>query len=316
MESPKNVYHAKCPKTGQHFLIETQTENSMESVTNFVDVTNEQAEKIGGGKAWPVLYASPNLRRCRWCGTQEINSCSCQRKNGCPPYGSYRYQCLFCKDLVPVLGQAGDVHQLRLSVTAPHYDDIGPLLTNMGFQISPFASTGFDCDVLFINCGTQDKIDASQLRDFVCNGGCVYVSDWAVQHLEKAFPNSIQAMKEGNTGSYPARIMDPELNSIVGGNVDVHYDLPGWAVIRWHKGDCLIHGGRSQDVPMMVTFTEGQGRVFYTSFHNYAQASEKEHALLKLMLLRQIGSVCNQTIEEIGGELGLNIADLGSLSRR
>ena len=316
MESKKNVYHAKCPKNGQRFLIETETENGMESVTNFVDITDAQAEKIGGGRAWPVLYTSPNLRRCRWCGTREINSCSCQQKQGCPPYGSYRYQCLFCKELVPELGKPGDVHQLRLSVTTPRFDDIGPLLTNMGFQVASFASTSFDCDVLFINCGTPDNIDAAQLREFIRNGGCAYVSDWAVRRLEEAFPDSIGTLTEGKAGAYPATIIDPELNSIVGGTVDVHYDLPRWAVIRWHKGDCLIRGAGNPDVPMMVTFTEGQGRVFYTSFHNHAQASEKEHALLKLMLLRQISSVCNQTIEEIGGELGLNIADLGSLSRR
>ena len=314
----QDIYHAKCPKTGQHFLIEAYNRNGNRSVTNFVDVTEAQAAKFGHGGGWTALYAGADLRPCRWCGSRKVGGCSCQLDRGkCPEPGSYSYQCLFCSRLCSAAQGVRDVRELRLSVTTPNFDDIGQLLEGMGLRVQPFSSTGFDCDVLFINCGTQSAIDPVQLHNFVWAGGCVYVSDLAVDYLTRAFPGIITVAKNGAAGIYPARIVDPELKSIIGDSIRVHYDLNGWAVICRHQGDSLIcDGSANGTTPMMVTFQQGQGRIFYTSFHNHRQAMEHEVAVLKLMLLRQLSSVVHQSIEEVGEALGLNISDLGSIGRR
>ena len=60
----------------------------------------------------------------------------------------------------------------------------------------------------------------------------------------------------------------------------------------------------------MISFKYGKGVVFYTSFHNHTQASEKEKMLLQLLLLKQIGMSSNKSIEQIGSLMGLNIASM------
>lgn len=312
------IYHAVCPRTGQHFLIDARDYNGNRLASNFVDVPEAQAAKRGISGGWNALYAGADLRACRWCGSRKVGGCSCQRSRGkCPEPGGYSYQCLFCSNLEPASQRATDVRTLRLSVTAPKFDDIGPLLVGMGLNIQPFSRTGFDCDILFINCGTGDVIDPVRLHDFVWAGGCVYVSDLAVSHLMAAFPGVIRVDTSGRIGTYSARIVDPELKSIIGDSVRVCYDLSNWAVIRYHQGDSLIRGGSANaTMPMMVTLKQGRGQIFYTSFHNHKQALDRELAVLKLMLLRQIGSVVHQSIEEVGETLGLNISKLGSEGRR
>ena len=313
----KKIYPAKCLKTGQYFLLETEQEGGREQVVNFTDISDDQAKTIGGGSAWKDLRVSVNLRPCRWCGSRAVAGCSCQRKKGaCPDRGTYSYQCIFCDQLVPDTAVVSDIKKLRLSVTSPHFDNIGAVLETMGLQTRPFREAGFDCDILFLNCGTSDSVDPGKFRTFIQEGGCAYVSDWAFTFLKDAFPGAITCEKKGVTGKVPAQIMDREIQSVVGSEIEVNYDLPLWAKIRSHKGKCMIQGkGFINNLPMMVVIREGKGTIFYTSFHNHAQASEKEVALLKTMLARQIGTVCNTSTEDVIRILGLNITESAKISR-
>ena len=309
MADKRNLYLAKCSRTGQFFLIESRMVNGSERVDNFVDLTDDQAEKVQGGGGWPQLDTAFSLRSCRWCGGRRVGGCDClKRQNRCPRKGEYNFQCLYCSDLRPARG-VGNVRDLRLSVTAPRYDDIGAILGEMGLDPKPFARAGFDCDILFLNCGTPDVVNPGMLRSFVLNGGCVYASDWADNVLKTAFPDKLVSAHSGDAGKYPARVEDPELREVIGSSIEVNMDLGSWAVVREHKGSMLIGGrqGVLRSLPLMISFTEGKGRVFYTSFHNHKQASQREKDVLKVMLLRQIGSVTGQSITDLKNILGLNI---------
>ena len=57
----------------------------------------------------------------------------------------------------------------------------------------------------------------------------------------------------------------------------------------------------------MVSRKYGKGSIFFTCFHNHVQASEKEKALLQLLVLRQVGINSNMTIDEAGQSLGVDV---------
>jgi hypothetical protein len=57
----------------------------------------------------------------------------------------------------------------------------------------------------------------------------------------------------------------------------------------------------------------GQGAVFYTCFHNKAQVSKKEAALLQLLVLKQIGTSTHQSIVQAGQSLGVNLTAIRRL---
>lgn len=62
----------------------------------------------------------------------------------------------------------------------------------------------------------------------------------------------------------------------------------------------------------MVSLKYGKGTIFFTCFHNHVQTSEKEKALLQLLVLKQLGSNSDQSIEETGAELGIDVEKIKS----
>lgn len=307
------LYHGLCRKFNQHFLIEAEENNQGIQVINFQDLTDEQAKKVSTPGWKDGLSSMMKLRACAWCGSRTVANCRCCIDHGmCPGRkGEYRFQCLYCNELVPASASgsgARSLKELRISVSTPNFDDIGEILRSMNINYKPFNVTGFDCDVLFLNCGTPDAVNSSKLREFVQKGGCVYMSDWAEQFLREAFPGRANINRSGKTGTMKARVVDRELKDIIGEHIEVMFDLGSWGEISSHKGETLIEtatviGTRT----LMFTFKEGKGQVFYTSFHNHAQADEKEKTVLKVMLARQIGAVTEQSTEMVLEDLGLNI---------
>ena len=169
----------------------------------------------------------------------------------------------------------------------------------------------FDCDILFLNCGTSDYIDTEKLKRFVENGGCLYASDLTSSHVSTAFPGMIEYNNNGSVCKIKTDVVDPELRQITGDSIDVTFDLGSWSVLDSVKGDVLLRGAKNTKYsgkPIMVSFKYGQGKVFYTSFHNHKQASEKERMLLQLLLMKQVGAKYNMSIEAVGNMIGLNIS--------
>jgi len=212
----------------------------------------------------------------------------------------------------PNLAALAAIGRQKIYVTTSGYDDIGRVLTAIGVDYEPFAGT-YDCDLFFLNCGTSDTVNASSLRKFVESGGCLYASDLTSSIVTEAFPGSFTFGGNGTSGTVKAEVVDPELREVIGPRVDVHFDMPAWSVLAACTGDTLVRassGTAYSRKPFMVEIDIGRGTVFYTCFHNRAQTSEKESALLKLLVLKQIGASTHRSVAQVSKSLGINLMAL------
>lgn len=201
-----------------------------------------------------------------------------------------------------------------IQITRPRYDNIGAVLTAMGVSWEPFAGE-YDSDLLFVNCGTPDHLDPDSLRRFVERGGCLYASDLTSALLTTAFPGIFDFAGGGTTGTIPAVVVDSELQHIVGRTTSIHFDMGGWSVLSSCRGAPLVEAGPGTEhagSPLMVGVEVGHGVVFYTSFHNRAQASEQETVLLQLLVLKQIGAKSNLTLDQAGKSVGVSLTGLAA----
>ena len=301
---------AHCGKKDRHFCLEVD-DRSGERVTNFIEVTASEKTAIPASAANGELITADNLVPCGRCGTRRVGSCKCSEKSERCKNGSYNFGCLYCRHLELERALIDPV----IYVSSPRFDDIGQVLDGMKLKYKPYKGK-FDCDLLFINCGTSDNFDPQKLSEFVYKGGCVYISDQASSILSQAFPGILSFSNSGNAGKLDADVIDPELESIAGKSIRVEFDLGLWSVITDDSGLGGVNGRvllrASQDSaysgkPLMVSFKHGSGTVFYTCFHNHMQASEKEKMLLQLLLLKQLGASSNQSVQQIGSLVGLNI---------
>jgi hypothetical protein len=203
-----------------------------------------------------------------------------------------------------------------IKVTAPYFDNIGEVLSAMGVSYEPF-DHNYDCDLLFMNCGSEDQLDPTAVRHFVEGGGCLYASDLTSSFLSLAFPGHFNFLGNGNQGMVNARIVDPELQAIVGRVTTIHFDMGSWSILQGSSGDTLVEaapGSDYQGLPLMVGVEVGRGAVFYTSFHNSAQASDQEKVLLQLLVLKQIGAKSNTTLEQASRSVGVSLTALKAQS--
>lgn len=195
--------------------------------------------------------------------------------------------------------------KLKVRVTSVGtWDNIGQVLTSMGVAFEPFENQ-YDAAILFANCGTPDRLDAGYLRSFVEDGGCFYASDLQASTVLSAFPDLFTAVNPIPSGDMIARVEDQELASIIGRSVKIHFDTGGRALQSPDAFTILREskGGRA----IMIEVPIGRGAVFFTSFHNHAQASDKERELLQLLVLKQIGRTTNTTVAAAGRALGLGL---------
>jgi len=167
-------------------------------------------------------------------------------------------------------------------------------------------------DVIFANCGhthgwmpTEHPAVMPNVRAFILNGGSFYMSDYAWTYGAWAFPDAIVYQRSSDvydmyTARSPqlipsgtevrAQILDGNLSAYLGKTtIDVNFDTgPQIAPARVGPGS-FAHvaatfradpfGGGDfdpEDVPLVISYVPaaGAGRVMYTNFHNYAQASE------------------------------------------
>jgi len=200
----------------------------------------------------------------------------------------------------------------KIYVTSSGYDDIGEVLRSMKVPFEPFSGE-YDADLLFVNCGTKDGVDPASLRRFVDAGGCLYASDLTSGLIDRAFPGMFRFSGSGQAGTVAARVVDAELREVVGEQTKIHFDLGGWSVLDGCEGETLVEAADSTDYagrPIMVEVGCGEGVVFYTSFHNRAQVSAQERALLQLLVLKQFSASSKMTVVQAGEALGINVASL------
>lgn len=190
-------------------------------------------------------------------------------------------------------------------VTSPKYDNIGQILDNINFKYKPYQNDLSDARMVFLNCGTTSLVAVESLREFVNNGGVLYASDLTDKIIDEAFPGLFNFSGKGSVGHKTAKIKDGDLSYVLGEEMEIHFDLSGWAVLNSiNEGSVLME---ADGKPVMVSVPYGSGRIFYTCFHNHKQASEKEEALLQLLLTKQVQQLAQLSFKDTAKEMGLNL---------
>lgn len=196
----------------------------------------------------------------------------------------------------------------KVYVTGSGFDDIGEVLSSMGVEFEPFDGS-FDCSLLFLNCGTSDTIDTLQLAEFVREGGCVYASDRADTYIAEAFPGVFEfGGRTGRSGQVSANVIDPELKSVLGDQIDIEFDMGAWATLRNGTAESLItsaEGSQLAGQPLMAYAEYGNGAIFFTSFHNKVQTSDSEKHLLQLLVVKQFSAKSHASFEQVSKSMGL-----------
>ncbi len=174
-------------------------------------------------------------------------------------------------------------------------------------------------DVVFVNCGVEELefargLSANAVRNirrYVEQGGSLYVSDWAYELIEQAFPEKIDFFGPDDEhdgaqvaigGAYATRVIDPELAATVGETIDVDFQFQLGTVVSQVADDVTIYleadmqyrkevGGQVfadvlTDTPITVGFRHGLGKVIYTSFHQEQDESldGPEDAVLRALV--------------------------------
>ncbi len=195
------------------------------------------------------------------------------------------------------VNQPRSIQELVIKVTSPGYDDIGRILTQLNIKYQPF-DNDYHCDILFLNCGTGDSIDSQQLVSFVQNGGILYASDLTSSHIISAWPDIMVVSNNTSSCSIKADIVDSDLRQYIGNSINVEFDLSSWSkIISTSRGKVLMRSAAEQ-YPIMMEFDIGQGKVFYTSFHNHAQLDEAEEKLLRLLVIKQVSVATKQSLQQ------------------
>ena len=213
---------------------------------------------------------------------------------------------------------------LGITPSEPEFDDMGKLLKSLGegygYQAFPLvdlesAEKLAQYDVVFLTCaglpeswcrdivgegnrpGTvavRPKIEivtsvANNLREFVRRGGTLYASDLQFSFVAQAFKEMVDQPKlyRGRQQSVTAQVNDAGLREVIGPQLKLDFDQPGWRlraafkgerVIEYLVGDYETDGGTKRTSPLLVKFPYGDGHVIFTSFHNEKQRRNRNQA--------------------------------------
>jgi hypothetical protein len=163
-----------------------------------------------------------------------------------------------------------------------------------------------DYDAVFVNCGVDESdfilgmspAIKQNLKDYISNGGSLYVSDWSYDLIEAVWPEKIDflsddlensAAEHGEDGTYTMDVLEPGLRDYEGADqVDIDFSFGNFALVStvasgvttYLQGDIgyRVNGtvGNLTDTPVTVGFTEGTGRVIFTSFHQESDGENTE----------------------------------------
>lgn len=202
------------------------------------------------------------------------------------------------------------INEITIEVTHAGFDDIAQILNLLTIKYKPYSGL-FDCDIVFINCASSYNIDKFKLRAFVEKGGIVYASDWASRVISEAFPDIMRfTTSPDDIGIVQARVVDNDLKQHIGSHVNVNFDLPTWNIVsEIISGEVLLEDSKTHQ-PLMVKSRIGKGFLYYTSFHNHGLTTENEEKLLQLLILKQIGELNSQNIQQTANSNGIDLMNL------
>lgn len=145
------------------------------------------------------------------------------------------------------------------------------------------------------------------LREYVRSGGSIYASDWSYDVIEQGWPDRLDfvgddgvpdAAQLGEYGIVNAAVFDPSLADWLDADyLPIEYDLPVWAPIEsvdtdsvsiHLKGNISYRVGTATytlpQVPLLVSFSSGEGRVAYSTFRVAKNANAEILQVLQYMM--------------------------------
>jgi len=206
--------------------------------------------------------------------------------------------------------QVKGINDIKIEITDKGFDDISEILNLLDIKHAAF-SGNFKCDILFINCKSgYSEIDTSKLRKYVEDGGIIYASDWASKVISESFPNILLFGTSSKTGKIKATVNDTDLKKHIGSIIEVNFDLSSWHTItKIIKGNVILTSN-DNNLPIMVEIPIGKGKVYFTSFHNHKQTTDNEEKLIQLLVLKQIGYLNNESIQETATSNDIDLDNL------
>ena len=204
-----------------------------------------------------------------------------------------------------------------IGVTRGATDNVGQILRvfSRGAQIQIVGGVNTSRQLLsysgvFINCGSHDGISPEALREYVYTGGVVYASDHAGATIRAAFPGLFDyEVVSGALTVRNANVVHSELASHMGLEYfNIIFDLGGWYIITQMPDDATtyIQGyiPGSGITPLAISFNYGEGTVFFTSFHNSAQASGSMIDFIGYLVFRTLFVEAEEDMRRIAEEHG------------
>jgi hypothetical protein len=144
------------------------------------------------------------------------------------------------------------------------------------------------------------------LQNYVTQGGSVYASDWAYDDIERAWPDRLDFVGDDTTpdaaqlGEYDlinAAVSDQAMAEFLHEDyIEVEFDLPVWPPIEAVGDAVSVHLTGSVDyrlgtssyslasVPLLVSFTSGEGKVVYSTFRVAKNANTDMVLVLQYMM--------------------------------
>lgn len=217
-----------------------------------------------------------------------------------------------------------ETDELRIAVVrGSQYDHVENVLSNIGVDITTldiydgdWAETLLgadervrDYDILFLNCRSAEPVYVAspemqqRLRDYVRDGGSLHASDQAYDLIEVTWPDKIDFLgddalrgqaDQGAIADVTATVVDDNLAAGLGRDTaTLHYALETWSTMTAVADDVdvyltadspLLNGTTLTDVPQIVGFHDGEGRVLYSSFHQEPGSNPDQVTILELLM--------------------------------
>jgi hypothetical protein len=169
----------------------------------------------------------------------------------------------------------------------------------------------------------EEQLNKS-LRQYVRQGGTLYASDWQFEMVKVAFPEFIDDSRNrrGAAQKIRAEVVDPVLQRRLGTSLELRFDKPAWRPAAFQgpelnvylRGSYELSDGSRASGPLLVAFAFGGGTVIFTSFHNEAQNSQTELALLRHLVFTTVTARLDTKIRRTLVEGGFSPVERNLLS--
>lgn len=207
-----------------------------------------------------------------------------------------------------------DINEIPpIYVSEPGFDNMAAILNELDISYNQLNWDAMDDEergIVMLNCHskwtTAPSSRESKFAQFVSQGGSAIVSDFAGEVIQGFTRATFDRSTSSKT--ITATVTDAELADILGTRkVDLTFDMMGWykPMTMPREGQALLENARKtdDDNTLAYQFPYGQGEVVYTAFHNHAQISDVEKALLRLLLIIPIAESTGSTVTNTYHEL-------------